>query len=210
MKKLMFVILVLLFCNSHLLASEELPLINLEAKGVREVARCIMKLRPMTTPYMAVYIAANIVQESGKKGLDPYLVLGLIFAESTLNPNAESKMGALGLMQVRYITWKLEPELKSNGVDVRHKLFWIDANIKAGTDILARFIKEAGGNIGTALYRYNTGILKLTKNPWEIEYVSKVLYYTYRIRQHVKEGNKLDAEEVLKASHPVRSEILKK
>lgn len=209
MRKLLFVILVLLFCNSHLLASEQ-PLANLEAKGVKEVARCIMKLRPMTTPYMAVYIAANIVQESSKKGLDPYLVLGVIFAESTLNPNAESKMGALGLMQVRYITWKLEPELKSNGIDVRHKLFWIDANIKAGTDILARFIKEAGGNIGTALYRYNTGTPKLSKNPWEIEYVSKVLYYTYRIRQHVKEGTKLDAEDVLKTSHPARNEVLKK
>jgi soluble lytic murein transglycosylase-like protein len=127
-----------------------------------------------------------------------------------LNPNAESKMGALGLMQVRYLTWKLEPELKANGVDVRHKLFWIDANIKAGTDILARFIKEAGGNIGTALFRYNTGIPKLAKHPWEVEYVSKVLYYTYRIRQHVKEGAKLDAEDVLKTSHPMRNQILKK
>jgi soluble lytic murein transglycosylase-like protein len=210
MKKLIFISILILVLSSQVLASEEPSLVNLEAKGVKEVARCIMKLRPMTTPYMAVYIAANIVQESSKKGLDPYLVLGVIFAESHLNPNAESKMGALGLMQVRYITWKLEPELKSNGVDVRHKLFWIDANIKAGTDILARFIKEAGGNIGTALYRYNTGIPKLIKNPWEIEYVSKVLYYTYRIKQHIMAGTKLDAEDVLKASHPVRNEILKK
>lgn len=210
MKKIIAILILIIVCSSQVLASEEPSLVNLEAKGVKEVARCIMKLRPMTTPYMAVYIAANIVQESSKKGLDPYLVLGVIFAESHLNPNAESKMGALGLMQVRYITWKLEPELKSNGVDVRYKLFWIDANIKAGTDILSRFIKEAGGNIGTALYRYNTGIPKLTKNPWEIEYVSKVLYYTYRIRQHVKEGTKLDAEDVLKTSHPARSEVLKK
>jgi len=175
----------------------------LDTPEVVSLADCVIKLQPKTTPFVAKFMAMNIIKESKLKKLDPDLVLALIYTESEINPNALSQKGAVGLMQVRFQTWKAEPELKDNGVDVRHKLFWIDSNIKCGTDILARYIEESKGNIGAALYRYNTGDPKMTKRPWEIEYVSKVLYYHYKIREHKLNGVMLEEEELMAAPTPV-------
>jgi hypothetical protein len=111
-------------------------------------------------------------------------------------------MGAVGLLQVRYTTWKTEPELKDNGVDVKHKLYWIDANIKCGTDILAKYLAESNGNIAVALHRYYCGNPKLEKKPWETEYVSKILYYYFKIREHRLNGTPLEAEESAAAPTP--------
>ena len=210
MKKFIMIISMLICFTGKGMANYEMARPNPDAKGVKEITRCIMTLRPMTTPYLAIYIAANIVEESKKKSLSPYLVLAVSFTESSLNPHALSKKGACGLMGVRYITWRLQPELKSNGVDARDKLFWVDNNIQCGTDILQRFVKEAHGNIGTALYRYNTGNPKLDKQPWEVEYVSQVLYYEYRIREYILHGTKLDPEEVQHVSHEIRKTVIKK
>jgi hypothetical protein len=81
----------------------------------------------------------------------------------------------------------------------RHKLYWIDSNIMCGTDILAKYLEESKGDIGVALARYNTGDPKLSKPPWQVEYVAKVLYYHYKIREHKLSGAMLEPDELAAA-----------
>ena len=166
-----------------------------EQPKVKSLAECILLLQPKQTPFVAHYIALNVLNESQAKNLDPDLVLALMFVESSFITHSASKADAVGLMQVRYPTWKLEPELVDNGVDKRSKLYWIDLNIKCGTDILARYYDESGKNIAKALYRYYSGDTKLAKKPWEIEYINKIMYYYYRIREHQINGTPLEQEE---------------
>jgi hypothetical protein len=174
---------------------------------VIKLADCIIKLQPRTTPFVAKFMAIHIIKESGKKKLDPDLVAAQIWVESEFNPNATSTKGARGLMQVRYEVWKNTPQLQSNGVDAKHKIYWIDANIQSGTDIFASFIKEAAGNIPVALNRYWTGNPKMDGPPWRNEYVSKILYFYFKIREHKLHGVPLEVEEIEAAQIPIETSI---
>jgi len=198
----MTVVMILIFTVD--LGADEKKVGNgpLDTPEVVSLADAIIKLQPRTTPFVAKFMAMHIIAESNNKKLDPDLVAAQMWVESEFNPNATSKMGAIGLLQVRYSTWKTEPELKDNGVDVKHKLYWIDANIKCGTDILAKYLAESGGNIAVALHRYYCGNPKLEKKPWETEYVSKILYYYFKIREHRLNGTPLEAEEIAAAPTP--------
>ena len=173
-----------------------------------QIADAIIKLQPRTTPFVAKFMALHIVRECEKKKLDPDLVTAQIFVESEFNPNATSGMKARGLTQVRYEIWKKEPQLKDNGVDAMHKLYWIDANIASGTDILRTFLDEAKGDLAKALYRYYCGSTQLEKGkaPWQHEYVAKILYYYFKIRDHRLHGIPIEAEEI--AAAPVILEVV--
>lgn len=151
----------------------------------------IEKLQPRVSPQLSGIISSCLLSECDRKNIDENLILALIFVESTLNPMAESNMGACGLMQVRYKTWREEPELKDNGVDKWHKLFWPEENIKAGTDIFKKFYSESGNNINTTLYRYNSGSPKIPEKPNEevLKYINKIMYYHYFIMNLVRGNN---------------------
>jgi hypothetical protein len=166
-----------------------------------QIADAIIKLQPRTTPFVAKFMALNIVRECEKKKLDPDLVTAQIFVESEFNSNATSPAKARGLMQVRYEIWKKEPQLKDNGVDAMHKLYWIDVNIASGTDILRTFLDEAKGDLAKALYRYYCGSPQLEKgkSPWQHEYVAKILYYYFKIRDHRLHGIPIEIEEIIAA-----------
>jgi len=166
---------------------------QLEEKS-NKIAECIMLLQPKHTPFVAKYIATEIVKNANQKNLDPDLVAAIIWVESEYVPFAKSSAGAIGLMQVRYSAWKTEPALLDNGVDKLTKLFHIDSNIACGTDILKSYYEESGKNIATTLFRYWTGDPKLSKKPWEVEYINKILYYYYKIREHQLDGAPIEAE----------------
>lgn len=91
-----------------------------------------------------------VAHESGAEaGVDPLLVLAVMAVESSMNPFAESSVGAQGLMQVmtRVHTEKFEP-LGGN-------LAALDpvANIKVGTKILQDLIRR-GGSVERGLHLY--------------------------------------------------------
>jgi len=179
--------------------SDALSLIALKSKENEErkkaqfqkyLAYAILKLQPTLGPNMAEQIAGSIIVESKSNGLDPILVTALIWTESRFNPLAHNKLGAVGLMQVRYPVWKETSILRGNGVSAKHKLFWPDLNIKCGTEILAKYYDQAGHNIAKTLYRYNTGSKELPKDKSvsEISYVNKIMLTMYNVLDSVREG----------------------
>lgn len=88
--------------------------------------------------------------ESGRElGLDPLLILAVTAIESSLNPFAESVMGAQGLMQVmtRVHAERFEPH------GGEHAALDPIANIKVGSAILSELIRR-GGSVERGLQLY--------------------------------------------------------
>ncbi len=107
-------------------------------------------------------------------GVDKALVKAVIHAESGYNPNAVSRKGATGLMQLMPST--------AQGLKVADS-FNPEDNIRGGVRYLRFLLDTFKGNVSLALAAYNAGLTKVAKfggiPPYEEtrNYVSKVLNY---------------------------------
>lgn len=95
------------------------------------------------------------------EGLNPRVVAAVAFVESTCNPNARSKEGCLGLMQVSPKTWHYKT------TDLLDPAF----NVKHATRILAGYVRRFGLEEG--LHHYNG--MGVGCSSCDAEYVGKVL-----------------------------------
>jgi peptidoglycan lytic transglycosylase len=98
----------------------------------------------------------TIKQEAKRYGIDPYMAAGLIRQESVFNPNAVSRVGARGLMQVMPATGQLISKRQGNGSITASDLFNPSLNIKLGMNYLAQMLGEFG-RIEYAAAGYNAG-----------------------------------------------------
>jgi soluble lytic murein transglycosylase-like protein len=89
-----------------------------------------------------------IKQASNRYGIDPGLVKAVIHAESSFNPEAVSKAGAKGLMQLMDAT--------GAGLGVTDPFDPVQ-NINGGTKYLAGLMDRYNGNEAMALAAYNAG-----------------------------------------------------
>lgn len=97
-----------------------------------------------------------VLEQATRHGLDPFLVTALIREESAFFPQAVSRAGARGLMQ-------LMPQLAEQVVRERNlavgaaPLESPDMNVRLGTIHLADLIRDNGGSVILALAAYNAG-----------------------------------------------------
>jgi len=107
-------------------------------------------------------------------GVDKSLVKAVIHAESGYNPNAVSRKGATGLMQLMPST--------AQGLKVADS-FNPEDNIRGGVRYLRFLLDTFKGNVTLALAAYNAGLGKVSRYggvpPYQEtrNYVSKVLNY---------------------------------
>ena len=102
-------------------------------------------------------VAWGAIKEEAKRyGIDPYIAAGLIRQESVFNPNATSRVGARGLMQVMPATGQLVSKRQGNGTIAAADLYNPTLNVKLGMNYLAQVIGQFG-RIEYAAAAYNAG-----------------------------------------------------
>ncbi|HSE98444.1 MAG TPA: transglycosylase SLT domain-containing protein [Blastocatellia bacterium] len=98
----------------------------------------------------------TIKTEARRYGIDPFIAAGLIRQESVFNPNAISRVGARGLMQVMPATGQLISRRQGNGNVTAAELHNPSLNIKLGMNYLAQMLGQFG-RIEYAAAGYNAG-----------------------------------------------------
>jgi len=98
-----------------------------------------------------------IRQTCAKYDLDPAFICSVIHAESRFAPDAESKKGASGLMQVTRPTaeW-IAAQIGMRDFDYGN-IFQPDVNIEIGCAYVSRLLKQYNGSTTLALAAYNAG-----------------------------------------------------
>lgn len=94
--------------------------------------------------------------EAQRAGLDPQMVFSVIDVESGFQPQAQSPVGAIGLMQIMPFWTKVLSTGQAN------QLYDTRINIRYGCLILRHYMEIERGNLFRALGRYNGSLGKNT------------------------------------------------
>jgi soluble lytic murein transglycosylase len=97
-----------------------------------------------------------LVEAARRENLDPALLAGIIWQESTFDPRAVSVAGARGLMQILPSTGRS----LARSVGMRYTegtLFQPEAGLRLGARYFRRLLDAFGGRVERALAAYNAG-----------------------------------------------------
>ena len=100
---------------------------------------------------------AELTADARLRGLDPFLVAGLVRQESEFNPAAVSRSRAFGLTQVLPVTGRQFGRTAGVGRVTERTLVQPAANLKLGTAILRSMLDQQAGNVEQTLASYNAG-----------------------------------------------------
>jgi soluble lytic murein transglycosylase len=100
---------------------------------------------------------AELTADARRRGLDPFLVAGLVRQESEFNPEADSRAHAYGLTQVLPGTGRQFARRAGVGRVTARVLMQPAPNLKIGTTILRSMLDQQGGNLEQTLAAYNAG-----------------------------------------------------
>ena len=107
-------------------------------------------------------------------GVDPRLVKAVMIAESRGNPNAVSRKGAQGLMQIMPGT--------ARSLALKHPLDPSE-NIEAGAIYLKRLHKRFTGKTDLILAAYNAGPRRVTESNMTVPRINETVRYVERVKQ---------------------------
>jgi soluble lytic murein transglycosylase len=101
---------------------------------------------------------SDIVQKYAKQyNIEEALIFAVIKCESGFFPNAESSIGAKGLMQITEDTFNwAKSKMKTKDEITYSSIFDVDVNIKYGSFVLSQLLAEFG-TIDNALCAYHAG-----------------------------------------------------
>ena len=110
-----------------------------------------------------VYYSNQVHANADLQNLDPAIVFGLIRQESIFNKNAESSVGARGLMQVMPKTgMQIARDLKETWQS-DNSLFNPDVNVRYGAFYYKQLLRQFHGHIALAIAAYNAGSGRVAK-----------------------------------------------
>ena len=116
-------------------------------------------LRLFYPPSFATYA----IPEAERAGVDPALVLALIKQESGFDPNAVSRVGARGLMQLMPATAVEQARRENLAPFHPDSLFRPAVNVRLGVAYLRDVLRRHGGDPSLALAHYNAGPTALAR-----------------------------------------------
>jgi soluble lytic murein transglycosylase len=153
-----------------------------------------------------VTYASEVQNNASLQQLEPALVFGLMRQESMLDKNAESPVGARGLMQIMPETGRQIARKLNEPWRTASSLFEPDTNIKYGTFYYKQMLNRFNGNFALAAAAYNAGPNRVDKwlpsdkqMPADIwietipfketrKYVTSVLSYTLIYSQRLQQN----------------------
>jgi soluble lytic murein transglycosylase len=106
---------------------------------------------------------AELTADARRRGLDPFLVAGLVRQESEFNPGAVSHSRAYGLTQVQPGTGRQFARTAGVTRVTARVLTQPAPNLKIGTAILRSMLDQNGGNLEQTLASYNAGPNRLAE-----------------------------------------------
>jgi soluble lytic murein transglycosylase len=110
-----------------------------------------------------VYYSNQVHNNAEQQNLDPSIVFGLIRQESIFNKDAESPVGARGLMQVMPRTgMQIARELKEKWRSDQ-SLFNPDVNVRYGAYYYKQLLRQFHGHFALAIAAYNAGSGRVSK-----------------------------------------------
>lgn len=151
----------------------------------------ISKRYPVTAQATELFVSAAYLA-AHEIGLDPHLILAVMAVESSFNPEAESPVGAQGLMQVmpQVHSKRFEPH---GGIEAAKDPV---TNIRVGSAILKEYVSRSGSverglksYVGAAAHSHDFG------------YGARVLEEYHRLKQ-VAQGKKVPV--AISAAAPAR------
>jgi soluble lytic murein transglycosylase-like protein len=140
-------------------------------------------------------VDAAIQQAAARHNVDPNLVRSVIKVESNFNPNAVSRKGAMGLMQLMPST--------ARSLHVTNP-FDPQQNVDAGVRHLKQLLESYGGNVKLSLAAYNAGAGAVARSAG-IPRFSETQNYVRRITNLYYGGSDTDSHILGNVVHdPVR------
>jgi len=139
-------------------------------------------------------IEASIERSAARHNVDPNLVRAVVKVESNFNPNAVSRKGAIGLMQLMPST--------ARQLNVKNP-FDPEQNVDAGVRHLKQLLENYGGDVRLTLAAYNAGAGAVTRSAGVPRY-AETQNYVKRITNLYYGGVDLSPSAALFSRAPVR------
>jgi hypothetical protein len=142
-------------------------------------------------------IDAAIDAAAARHHVDPSLVRSVVKVESNFNPNAVSRKGAMGLMQLMPAT--------ARSLNVANP-FDPEQNVDAGVRHLRKLLDSYGGNVPLSLAAYNAGSGAVARSAG-VPHFRETQDYVRRITSLYKGGDESDSYVIGNVAHnPFRQE----